>query len=176
MWIFNSLLSGLIMKRISTFTGLALAAVALSSPMARADDQAFGDWVLHCADVSGGEKACALHQKIVSQDTKLPVASISLARNKDSRELRLAVVLPLGLDIPAGISGKAGDAALAFALQTCVKRGCIASTLVDDTLLEKLHATDSFTTTFKMRSVADPTTLKVSLKGFHAALTALESK
>ena len=35
---------------------------------------------------------------------------------------------------------------------------------------------DSFTATFKMRSVADPTTLKVSLKGFHAALTALESK
>jgi invasion protein IalB len=176
MYLFNSLPSGFIMKRISTFTALALGAATLAAPMANADDQAFGDWVLHCADVSGGEKACALHQKIVSQDTKLPVASFAVARNKDSRDLRLAVVLPLGVDIPAGVSGQAGETALTFMFQTCVKRGCIASTLVDDKLLERLHATDSFTTTFKMRSVADPTTLKVSLKGFHAALTALESK
>jgi invasion protein IalB len=168
--------SGFIMKRISTFIGLAMCAAILTALAAKADDQAFGDWVLHCADVSGGEKACALHQKIMSQDTKLQIASFAIARHKDSRELRLAVVLPLGVDIPAGVSGKVGDAALAFVLQTCVKRGCIASTLVDDRLLEGLHASDSFTTTFKMRGVADPTTLKVSLKGFHAALTALESK
>jgi invasion protein IalB len=176
MCLFNSFSSGFIMKRFSTFIGLALGAAVLATPAAEADDQAFGDWVLHCADVSDGEKACALHQKIMSQDTKLPVASFAIARNKDSRELRLAVVLPLGVDIPAGVSGKVGEVALTFALQTCVKRGCIANTLVDDRLLEKLHATDSFTTTFKMRSVADPTTLTVSLKGFHAALTALESK
>jgi invasion protein IalB len=176
MYVFNSLSSGFIMKRISTFIAIALGSATLAAPMAEADDQTFGDWVLHCADVSGGEKACALHQKIVSQDTKLPVASFAVARNKDSRDLRLAVVLPLGVDIPAGVSGQAGETALAFVLQTCVKRGCIASTLVGDKLLERLHATDSFTATFKMRSVADPTTLKVSLKGFHAALTALESK
>lgn len=176
MYVFNNLSSGFIMKRISTFIAFALGAATLAASNAKADDQTFGDWVLHCADVSGGERACALHQKIVSQDTKLPVASFAVARNKDSRDLRLAVVLPLGVDIPAGVSGKAGETALVFVLQTCVKRGCIASSLVDDKLLERLHSSDSFTTTFKMRSVADPTTLKVSLKGFHAALTALESK
>ena len=63
MYVFNSLSSGFIMKRISTFIAIALGTATLAAPMAEADDQTFGDWVLHCADVSGGEKACALHQK-----------------------------------------------------------------------------------------------------------------
>ena len=41
------------MKRFSTFIGLALGAAVLATPAAKADDQAFGDWVLHCADVLG---------------------------------------------------------------------------------------------------------------------------
>ena len=100
------------MKQFSTFIGLALGAAVLAAPAAKADDQAFGDWVLHCADVSGGEKACALHQKIMSQDTKLTVASFAIARNKDSRELRLAVVLPLGIDIPAAFYYLCGPAGM----------------------------------------------------------------
>lgn len=155
---------------------LTCAALALGMPAAQASDQAFGDWVLHCADVSGGEKACALHQKIMSQDTRLTVASFAIARNKDSKDLRLAVVLPLGLDIPAGVSGQAGAAKIAYAVQTCVKRGCIASTSVNEGLLAVLRDSDRFTTTFRMRGVADPTTLTVSLKGFHDALVALEAK
>lgn len=164
------------MKRNSQIFGLALATFALGIPAANAEDQAFGDWVLHCAEVGGGEKACALHQKIVSRDTKLPVASFAVARNKDSKDLRLAVVLPLGLDIPAGVSGKAGDTDIAFTIQTCVKRGCIASASVSETLLAALHGSERLATTFRMRGVASATTLNASLKGFHEAMKTLESK
>lgn len=164
------------MKRNTLIVGLALVALALGTPPAKADDKTIGDWVLHCADATGGEKACALHQKIVSQDTKLQVASFAIARNKDSKELRLAVVLPLGLDIPAGVAGKAGSTDIAFTVQTCVKRGCIASASVNEELLAALHGSESFATTFRMRGVAAPTTLNASLKGFHEALLALESK
>lgn len=138
--------------------------------------QAFGDWVLHCTKSKDGQGACALHQKILARDTRLPVAAFAIARNKDSRELRLAVILPLGLDIPAGVSGKAGDVPLTFAIQTCVRRGCVANTQVDEKLLETLRGADAFTTTFKMRGVTDPTTVPVSLKGLDAGLKALDSK
>lgn len=164
------------MKRYFLLFGLAIALLVLNAPVSRAADEAFGDWVLHCAEVSGGEKACALHQRIIAQETKLRVASIAIARNKDSKELRLSVILPLGLDLPSGVSGKLGDATLTFTLQTCVKRGCIASTVVDETLLAALKGTDRFTATFTMRGVKDPTTLPVSLKGLEGALAALESR
>lgn len=169
------------MTKLIRFIALGLAA-SLAGTAAMADtpkpapDPAFGDWTLHCTKSKEGESICALRQKIISADTKLPVAAFALARNKDSHELRLAVVLPLGLDIPAGVSGKAGATALPFTIQTCVRRGCIASTQVDDKLLEALHGSDAFTTTFKMRAVSEPTTIPVSLKGLDEGLKALEAK
>lgn len=167
-------------KTITVTTVIAVTLAAGLATSVRADtakptaDRAFGDWVLHCTKPKTGEEACALHQKVLSAKTKLPVAAFALARHKDSHELRLAVILPLGLDIPAGVSGKAGAAPLAFAVQTCVRRGCVANTQVDDRLLEALRATDSFTTTFKMRGVSEPTTVPVSLKGLGDGLKALE--
>ena len=171
------------MKQAATFFALTLAALAAGGTGALAADtkspstnQSFGDWVLHCAKTGKGETVCALHQRIMAADTKLPVAAFAVARNKDSRELRLAAILPLGLDIPAGVSGKAGDVPLSFTVQTCLKRGCIASTTVDDKLLETLRGNDAFTTTFRMRSVADPVTIPVSLKGLDAGLKALDGQ
>ncbi len=170
------------MKCNATFLALAIAILFAGGPAALAEDaksppaeQAFGDWVLHCAKSGTGEAICALHQRIMAADTKLPVADFAVARNKDSHELRLAAILPLGLDIPAGVSGKAGDVPLTFTVQTCVKRGCIASTTVDDKLLETLRGKDAFTATFRMRSVADPVTIPVSLKGLDAGLKALDT-
>jgi len=169
------------MKHFITLVAVVLASVwaiapAMAGQAKASDDKVFGDWILHCAKTSAGEEACALHQKIISKQTKLPVAAFAIARSKDSQELRLAAILPLGLDIPAGVSGKAGDLLLAFQVQTCVRRGCIASTQVHGRLLETLHGAREFTATFKMRSVADPTTLAVSLNGLDEALKALESK
>jgi invasion protein IalB len=152
---------------------LAPAGAGTAKPPA---GEAFGDWVLHCTKVSTGEEACALHQRIMAKDTRLPVASIALARHKDSRELRLATVLPLGLDIPAGVTGRAGAVALPFTIQTCVRRGCIASTTVDEKTLETLRGAEGFSVTFKMRIVAEPTTIPVSLKGLDAGLKALDAK
>ena len=162
---------------VAVIFACALAvAPAVSGQTKNADDKMFGDWILHCAKTSAGEEACAMHQKIMSRETKLPVAAFAIARSKESQELRLTAILPLGLDIPAGVSGKVGELPLAFQVQTCVRRGCIASTQVDGKLLEALHGAEAFTATFKMRSVTDPTTLAVSLNGLGEALKALENK
>lgn len=169
------------MKRILPLFVLVLGAGLLVAAPLRADekkpgdDKVFGDWILHCAKASSGEQACALHQKIMSADTKLPVAAAALARNKQSHELRLAVILPLGLDIPAGVSAMAGSTPISLTIQTCVRRGCVASTGVDDKLLETLHGAGAFTATFRMRSIAEPVTVPFSLKGLDEGLKALES-
>lgn len=170
------------MKQTVTFFAMGIAACLFAQAPASAQevkpgsDTAYGDWVLRCVKASDGKELCALHQKIMSQETKLQVAAFALARNPDSSSLRLAAVLPLGLDIPAGVTGKAGETPISFTVQTCVRRGCIASAQVDDKLLESLRGNDSFTTTFKMRSVADPTTLAVSVKGLEEGLKALDTK
>ena len=168
------------MQTTKLLLALTIAA-GLSGGVARADeaktkDQWFGNWVLHCAKADAAASACALHQKILSRDTRLPVAAFAIARNRESHDLRLAVILPLGLDIPAGVSGKVGEASIGFTVQTCVRRGCIASTQVDDKLLETLNGSESFTTTFKMRAVTNPTTITVSIAGLDAGLKALEAR
>ncbi|MCA3559510.1 MAG: invasion associated locus B family protein [Aestuariivirga sp.] len=168
------------MKTAALSLSLLLAASALApveAGMAKPlTGDSFGDWVLRCTKTSTGEEACALHQRIIARDTRQPVAAIALARNKDSKELRLAAVLPLGLDIPAGVTGRAGAVMLPFTVQTCVRRGCIASTAVDGKTLGALRGADAFSVTFKMRIVVEPTTIPVSLKGLDAGLKALDAK
>ena len=169
------------MKPITTLVALILAGAWAASPVLAGqtkagDDKVFGDWVLHCAKTSAAEEACALHQKIISRETKLSVAAVSIARGKDSQELRFAVILPLGLDIPFGVAGKAGDSPLTFQVQTCVRRGCIVTSQIDHKLLEALHGSRFFMTTFKIRGVANPITLAVSNNGLDEGLKALKSK
>ena len=167
------------MKQISTALALAIA-VLTGGTASWADeapkDERFGDWVLRCTEISKGDTACALHQKIASQQTKAPVAAFAIAFNRESKQLRLTAILPLGLDIAAGVSGKVDAVPLPFAVQTCVRRGCVANVTVDEKLLDTLRSSDSFTTTFRMRSVSEPVSVAVSLKGLHEGLKALEAR
>lgn len=167
------------MKKI--FTGLAVLGLALlaggtAGAAGKAADKPFGDWVLRCTEVRAGVTDCILQQKIISQESKLPVAAFAIGSHEQSKALRLTAVLPLGLDIPAGVSGKAGDVPLEFTVQTCVKRGCVASTALDEKLLSALHGRDAFTTTFRMRGVQQAVTLPVSLKGLDEGLKALAAQ
>lgn len=166
------------MKPIAPLIALALASAAPAAVAgdAKTANEVFGDWVLHCTKTSKGEEACALHQRIMAADTKLPVAAFALARSKEKQDLRFAAILPLGLDIPAGVAGRAGDLPLTLTIQTCVKRGCIASTMVDDKLLAALHRNATLGVTFHMRSVAEAVTVPVSINGLDAGLKALDGK
>lgn len=167
------------MKQIAialVLAGTAVLAGGAAAPSDKATNQAFGDWVLHCTEIKPGVTDCVLRQKIVSAETKLPVAAFAIGTQEDSRALRLTAILPLGLDIPAGVSGKAGDVPLAFTVQTCVRRGCVASVAVDDSLLKALKGSDAFTASFRMRGVEQPVTLPVSLKGLDQGLKELLAK
>lgn len=172
------------MKNITTllmpalfFSVMAAAPAAMADTATPQPTQSFGDWRLHCTEIAPGDKACALHQKLVSAQTKMPVATFALARHKDSRELRLTAILPLGLDIPVPITGKIGEGAtFQYRLQTCLPRGCIASVAVDEAMLKGLNTASSLNVTFKMRAVKEPTTFTVSLKGLPEGLTALDAK
>jgi len=57
-----------------------------------------------------------------------------------------------------------------------VRRGCLATAEVDDRLLEALRGSGGFTTTFRLRAVAEPVTIPISIKGLDDGLKALAAK
>lgn len=167
------------MKRILSL--LACGLTSLTAVGAAADtttpDRVFGHWVMHCIEMDGSAKACALHQRLYSDKTKAPVASFAIADNEKGAAHRLTVIMPLGIDIPAGVTGAlAGRPALAYQIQTCLPRGCIASVGLTAEDLAALEAARDFTTSFRMRGVADPVTVTVSLKGVTEGLKALAAE
>jgi invasion protein IalB len=138
--------------------------------------QRFGHWVLRCITLDGNKEACALHQRLHGETTKAPVASFAIADNEKGADHRLTAILPLGLDIPAGVSGKLGKQTLSYQVQTCLPRGCIANTALTPEDIAALKSEKSFTTSFRIRGVTEPVTVTVSLEGLAEGLKALEAK
>jgi invasion protein IalB len=157
--------------------GLALAAPA-APPSAAADvvtpAQSFGHWHLRCREIVKGEKACALHQRLVSEKTGKHVMALALAGNREGSAYRLTAILPLGLDVPAGITGRIGDGPeFSYRLQTCIMRGCIANVDLSAEETRALMAASSITTRFSLRGVDQPVSVAASLDGLADGLKAL---
>ncbi|MFM8747762.1 MAG: invasion associated locus B family protein [Aestuariivirga sp.] len=160
--------------------GLALATPA-APPAAAADAvtpaESFGDWHVRCREIVKGEKACALHQRLVSEKTGKHVMALALAGNREGTAYRLTAIMPLGLDVPAGITGRIGDGPeFSYQLQTCIMRGCIASIELSPEALRALMAAGSVTTRFSLRGVDQPITVSASLKGLPDGFKALRAQ
>jgi invasion protein IalB len=160
--------------------GLALAAPG-APPSAAADaiiaQEAFGAWHMRCREIIKGEQACALHQRLVSEKTGKHVMAVALAGDREGTTYRLSVVLPLGLDVPAGITGRIGNGPeFSYQLQTCISRGCIANVTLNPDEVSALAAAGSLTTRFQLRGVAEPVTVAASLNGLAEGLKAMAGR
>ncbi len=167
--------------KMTVFVLAAALAVPVALPSATADTEKtpadFGDWHLRCREVVKGEQACALHQRLVSEKTGKHVMALALAGNRDGSDFRLTAILPLGLDVPAGITGRIGDGPeFNFRLQTCIMRGCIANVELSPDDLRGLAAAGTLTTTFSLRGVDQPVSVPASLKGLAEGLKALRAQ
>ena len=161
---------------------LGLAFVSpLAPPSAAADaisaQQDFGAWHMRCREIIEGEQACALHQRLVSETTGKHVMAMALAGNREGNGYRLSVVLPLGLDVPAGITGRIGNGPeFSYQLQTCISRGCIANVTLNPDEVSALAAAGSLTTRFQLRGVAEPVAVAASLNGLAEGIKAMASR
>ncbi|WP_395686273.1 invasion associated locus B family protein [Aestuariivirga sp.] len=167
------------MKHIFSCAAFGLVVAASVTGVAadtKKADQSFGHWVLRCIEVGGGGEACALRQRLHSQATKAPVASFAIADNEKGADHRLTAILPLGLDIPAGVSGELAGRKFSYQVQTCLARGCIANAALTSDDLAALKTEQSFTTSFRLRGVAEPVSVTVSLQGLAEGLKALDAR
>jgi invasion protein IalB len=169
-------------RNILLALGFGLCLLAPAAPPSAAADavtpsQAFGHWHLRCREIVKGEKVCALHQRLVSEKTGKHVMALALAGNRDGSAYRLTAILPLGLDVPAGITGRIGDGPeFSYRLQTCIMRGCIANVELSPEELRALLAAGSITTSFSLRGVDQPVTVSGSLQGLADGLKALNGQ
>ncbi|MGV3650247.1 MAG: invasion associated locus B family protein [Devosia sp.] len=163
------------------FAGVVLGGMMLGgSAMAQNAEQApprvgqtFGDWLFECTALGEGQTACSLTQTIVVQETGRPIAKFSLARGAAAGQGFLVVMLPLGLDIPAGVQAAIdGNTPFPLAIETCIAGGCLASLQVDAARLNAMKSGTNFNIAFRMRGDAQPVQIAGSLNGITAGVAA----
>lgn len=150
----------------------AQAPTRSATPPSAAEGQTFGDWKYECQALNGGQ-ACALSQTLVSNDSKKAVAKFNLGRDPQSGVVYLAVMVPLGLDLAAGIVGAIDESGpFAYQLETCLAVGCIARVPVDAALMKALKSGKTLKLGFRARGAQQATVLPGSLAGMTAGVAA----
>jgi invasion protein IalB len=133
----------------------------------------FGDWLFECTAIAEGQTACSLTQTIVVQETGRPIAKFSLARGNAQGTGFLVVMLPLGLDIPAGVQGAIDTAAgFPMVVETCIAGGCLATAQIEPERLKAMKSGTKFNLAFRIRGEQQPVTIAGSLKGITAGVVA----
>lgn len=126
-------------RAITTLTVLSLVAAlpALATPQA---GEVFGDWAVECEPAPDGESHCFLSQSQLMTETKARLLKASIGYLGANQEAMLVLVLPLGVDLPAGAAVKVDDGPqIPLAYQQCVQDGCISVLALDDATLASLR-------------------------------------
>jgi invasion protein IalB len=109
------------------------------------------EWVSRCAS-EGRQSAleCVIEQIAYLSKTGQLVAAVTIRVPADTRQPSMAIQVPVGLFLPAGVSLQIDEGkALALALQTCDLKGCYAGTLVSPEMLAALRAGKKLSITFQ---------------------------
>ncbi|MBF0095851.1 MAG: invasion associated locus B family protein [Magnetococcales bacterium] len=136
----------------------------------------FEKWITECEVAPDGKaEKCFASQTQVSKDHQQLILKFSVGRFGNKDEWAAVAILPLGISIPAGVAFKVDDGEpITMQLQQCTGNGCLASVLLDKSLLTSIKKG-------KMLSVGVlpfgfPKTLgiPVDLQGCSAAVSALQ--
>lgn len=135
----------------------------------------YGDWVFECVAIAEGRTACALTHAIVSRGDNRQIGQMSLGRNeRKGGAVVLTAFLPLGLHIPAGVSGTIDQGKpFQFTLETCLpRRGCIATYVVSAEVLKLLQGGQQLSIGMSAGDGPKPVSLGVPLRGLADGLRA----
>jgi invasion protein IalB len=108
-------------------------------------------WLARCGSESRqAALECALEQTVYLSKTGQLIAAVTIRVPADTRQPALAVQVPVGLYLPAGVSLQIDDGKpLALVLQTCDLKGCYAATPVSPEMLAALKAGKTLSITFQ---------------------------
>jgi invasion protein IalB len=109
------------------------------------------EWVSRCAsEARGGTLECAIEQTVYLSKTGQLVAAVTIRVPADTHQPGLAVQVPVGLYLPAGVSLQIDEGKpLALVLQTCDLKGCYAATQVSPEMLAALKSGKTLTIIFQ---------------------------
>ncbi len=164
--------------RAGSLLGLLLAIAGL--PAFAADkkpeaETAFGDWQVECEMATDGKPRCFLTQTQLLKENNARLLKMSVGYIGPKGEPVLVAVLPLGIDLRAGVMMKldeGGDVPLI--LQQCVQDGCVASKVLDAKGLAAFAKARTLRLGVLPYAGTQSVAMTVSLKGISAGLDALK--
>lgn len=140
-----------------------------------ADGQTFKDWVIRCgkANEAAPVKPCVMGQSLAFKDAEKPIMQILVGILKADQKAIIVFTVPLGVRLPPGLSLQVDQTEeIKMPYQQCIKGGCRARLVIDRKLEAALKAGLQGTATF-VNGAGREVVLKISLKGFTAALNSL---
>jgi invasion protein IalB len=135
--------------------GTPVPANPSASPTAPATDGAAtppaSEWISRCAsEARQGSLECMLEQTAVLSKTGQLVAAVSVRVPADTHQPVMAVQVPNGLFLPAGVNLQIDEKKpLSLPLQTCDVKGCYAGMSISAELLADLKAGKKLAVTFQ---------------------------
>lgn len=134
---------------------------------------AFQDWSVRCQVVSGAS-GCGLTQQVVDARLGGPVLQLTMVATPSGKG-KLAIVVPLGVSVPDGVTLQVGDLTRRLDYAQCLSGGCVALLDADGELIDKMKAGGDTRVGVVDRTGA-PVAVPVSLKGFAPAYEKMRSK
>ena len=164
---------------IAAFAIVAMSqAWSIFAPVAAAEPQQFGDWILRCEIPANSEsEVCYLHQMInyAKGEVSGMLLDIKIGALGEGKEMFALLMLPLGVSFQAGviIQADSGDPT-PVTIQTCTNEGCRSVAAVSNDLLWGFRKGKLLKVGFIPFGGTQAVVVEASLSGFTAAYRALK--
>lgn len=167
------------MRKLTTAAAALAFAAALQAAPASAQGlqagQTYGDWGVQCPENNNGK--CFLLQQVHNKENNQPVlqARVGKITEQGQEKVRLMLIGPLGVMLPPGVAVQVDEnEGHRVPFLQCTQMGCQTLITLSDKDIAELKAG----TTMKV-GMTPPngqlTVIPVSLKGFTAAMDALQN-
>ena len=137
--------------RSSPAAALGLIALGLTlvggGAMATTTGDAAGGWETRCETPPGAaSEQCAVVQSVVDDQRPNVTLVIIALKTADHKSRLLRVIAPLGALLPTGLDLKLdADDVGRMGFMRCLPNGCVAETLIDDKLLQRMESAQTMT-------------------------------
>jgi invasion protein IalB len=136
---------------LSRAAAVGFLALALSPTSERPAAAATGDaatvWETRCETPPGAaSEQCAVVQSVVDDQRPNITLVIIALKTADHKSRLLRVIAPLGALLPTGLDLKLdGDDVGRMGFVRCLPNGCVAETVIDDKLLQRMGSAQTMT-------------------------------
>lgn len=163
------------MKAVLLICGYLVLQSTLATSSAVEGGEIFKDWKVQCTKNNAARDMmdCHIFQNHVSKNGGKRVLHIAIAYVKGRKEPATIITLPLGISLPAGVAISIdGKNPMKFPYQACFKTGCQVGFPMDNKMQSGFRAGSIATiTVYDLNQ--EPIDISVSLKGFSAAIKAI---